>query len=507
MNRKELIKTSTIIAIITIFAKLIGFLRGIIVAYFYGETWEMDAFFFAENLPGMIFPSICMSLSTAFLPLYVKKKASGDNAVGFANSSFKSAVFIAIVMGLFGMLISRWIVPVLAPGFEGEQLGLTVTLSQITMITFVLLMLQYMLSAILNANKVFYFTQVAGIINNLLVIGITMILSANKSIFVLMLAVIIGQMGQVILVGIPASRFLPGLFSAKIDKGYNKILFKMALPIVIGNGVLAINSAIDRLLATKFSEGSVSALSYSETVTQLITGVFITSMTTVLYPAMTEEFSKNNMQGFIQKINDSRNLLFFIIMPIGLFLALGAENIVQLLYERGSFDHEATVRTAGLLSLYALGYGFLAVREVYSRAYFAQGDSKTPTCNSIVGIAVNCICSIVLAHFIGLKGIALGTSMANVLIALLMMVSFRRKLSGDRLDKEKNLLKILIATVITGIAVYLSKGAFYVGNIIIELIICFLEIAILYCILCYFLKCSFMIDVYRLCLLRIKGTK
>lgn len=502
--KNKLIKTSFSVAMVTIVAKIIGFLRNVVVASAYGESWQIDAFFFAESLPGMLFPSVCMSLATAFVPLYINRNGTEERK-RFAACCLRGTTYLAIGLGVIGAFVSGRVVPLLVPGFFSTQTELTIKLSQITMSMLFLLMIQYMLIAVLNANSVFYYPLLARMACNITVI--TMILlfwRQNSSIFVLMWATVIGQFIMILVLIVPSRVYIK---HDRIDHKSEKPvieLIKLSLPIMLGNGVLAVNSMIDRYLASGFSEGSISALSYSDTITQLVMGVIIVPVTTVLYPVISSAYAEGNTKEYLNNVKRGRDLLFFTIMPISVILSIGAGQIIGILYERGSFTIDATKRTAELLAIYAIGYAFLGVREIYARAFYAEGNSVIPMRNSMIGIVTNCICSICMSRILGLRGIAVGTLVSNVIIAALMIRSFwKENDSKNTLDLVET-TKVLIAGTITYLLLYSIGEKLSVNSAFFSLVFKGSAIVLCYYLTAIILKSEIAVFYSKLILMKVK---
>lgn len=432
----KLLRTTVLVSGIVLFGKLQGFFREALIAGYYGATAETDAFFFAQNMPGMIFPSVCNSVSTAFLSLYAVKLARErpEDADRYASRMLLACLMLGLALSGAGAALSPLLVPLLAPGFWGEQLGLSVRLTQMTMGAFVLTMLQYMLGAILNAKKRFLGSQTAALFYSGTVILATLLLGRGRRMEVLTLTVILGYfMHAAALVFCCRGCFRPTLRANPFHRDTAQ-LFRLSLPILLGNAAYQINTIVDQALGSLLPEGSLSALSYSHTLTLLVTSVCITSLSTVLYPTLAEDAAKENLERYGERMVQSLSVLTWLLIPVSLLTLLRAEDIVSAVYNRGSFDRTAVSYTGAALAGYALMFIGTGVREVLTRAFYARQDTKTPMVNTLISIGCNVILSILLSRYLGLAGIALGTTLSCTLAACLLLRDTKRKLPFVRLS-------------------------------------------------------------------------
>lgn len=453
-----IMKATLGVAIITIVSKVFGFVRDALFAAYYGSNNATDAYFFAQNMPKMLFPAVCNSIATAFLSIYVSKSVQFDHYEGdkYASKALSVAGLIAVSLSILGIIGANWIVPLLAPGFDAETMSLSVKLTQIVMVSFVMLMGQCMFAAILNARKSFIRVQIGAIFFNVVAIGGIILFGHSKDVVTLTWVIVIGHTLQNMLLFIFAKKnFTLSMPDKLFDEDIARML-RLALPILLGNSVYQINNIVDKNLGSNLGEGAVSALSYSGTLNLLVTAVFITSLATVLYPTLAQIAAEGKDKEYGENLLNSISMITIVMMPIAIITFLFSDDIVRIVYERGHFNPEATAATSAALRFYSIGYVFNAVRDMVVRGFYAREDSKTPMINGAVGVGVNIVASIALYRTMGLAGIALGTSISGIISAVLLMMNMRKKLSGVRLrTKLGSAVKIVAAGAITVPILYL----------------------------------------------------
>lgn len=449
-KHSTLLQATLLVTTCTLLCKVLGFVREAVIASYYGATEQTDAFFFAQAMPAMIFPAVCNSISTAFTSLYVKRLTENgeEEGDGYASRMLVAAFFLGLVLGIIGILIAPWIVPLLVPGFEGPQLTLTIRLTQISMGSFLLIMLQYMMSAALNAKRHFLGAQLAGLLYNVVIIAATVLLGRYQSMEFLMLSTVGGLLLQVAAMLGCHLRYSGFHVRLRGLGGESLALVHLALPILLGNSVVQLNNIVDKALGSTLPSGSLSSLTYASNLTNVVISTLIISLSTVLYPSLTEQFSRGERAAFCTQLETALVSLSALLIPISCITMLDAESIVSAVYARGSFDQTAVAHTTAALICYAPIFFFSGIRELVSRAFFAMQDTKTPMYNSALGVLCNIVCSLALVRWLGLRGIALGTTVSTVVIGVLLLVQVQRKL--PQFSLKPMLLRILRQALAAG---------------------------------------------------------
>lgn len=427
----SIIKSTLVVSLLVLVSKLLGFGREALIAAYYGATAETDAFFFAHGMPALIFPAVCNSISTAFTSLYVKHiteygREDGDR---YASRMLMFTSLSGVILSVTGVLLSPVLVPIFAPGFGEAQRELAVHLSRLSMGAFFLTMLQYMLCAVLNSKKHFMGAQFSVLFYNLVIITATLALGTRQSMDLLMLSVIGGMALQVVMLAVcyrRCARFTPALNPFHRDTA---LLLKLSLPILLGNSVVQLNNIVDKALGSLLPIGSLSALNYAHNLTDIVTGTVIISLSTVLYPTLAEDAARGDTNSFSKTLERSMNGLTAFMVPVTCITVLDAAEIVRTVYARGSFDQTAVSYTAVALACYAPVFIFSGARELLGRAFFSVQDTKTPMVNSAIGVACNAVFSLAFYRRLGIAGIALGTTVAAFVIAVLMLTQAQKRLS------------------------------------------------------------------------------
>jgi putative peptidoglycan lipid II flippase len=213
------------------------------------------------------------------------------------------------------------------------------------------------------------------------------------------------------------------------DRALRRVLILMG-PGTIGLAATQVNLFVNTLLATSQGTGAASWLTYAFRLMYLPIGLFGVSIGTAVLPAVSRHASVGDTPAIRHTVQRGLAMMLMLNVPATLGLVVLAPSIVQLLFERGHFLPADTAATAGALRFYAVGLiGYSAVR-IASPTFYAIGESRTPALVSVGAIAVNVVASVTLVRVIGFQGLALGTSIAAIVNAAVLLWLLHRKLGG-----------------------------------------------------------------------------
>jgi putative peptidoglycan lipid II flippase len=250
------------------------------------------------------------------------------------------------------------------------------------------------------------------------------------------------------------------IFDLKDD--YIKKVLYMSLPVFVSVAVNDLNAIVDRTLASSLVSGSISALNYANKLNSLILGVFISAITTVIFPILSQESSSDNISGMKKIMGYGVNLILLITIPATVGLVLLATPIVQVAFQRGEFDDIATMMTAKALIFYSFGLISMSLRILLDRVYYSLHDTKTPMLNGAISVVFNIILNLILVRYMAHAGLALATSIAISIATLLLFYGLKKKIGSlGTLSFIKCGLKAGIASTIMGVVVFLVYHGLY----------------------------------------------
>mgnify|MGYP002348380428 FL=1 len=181
------------------------------------------------------------------------------------------------------------------------------------------------------------------------------------------------------------------------DEHIRKMAY-LAIPIIIGGSVDQVNVLIDRTLASSIEIGGISALNYANKLNVLINGLFVSSISTIVYPIMSKFAAERNVDELKKTLKEALSSISFLVIPSTVGFVVFSESIVRFLFSRGAFDDQAVYMTSNALFFYSIGmiaYGF---REVLSGAFYSLQDSKIPMINATIAMVMNIVLNLVLSQ-------------------------------------------------------------------------------------------------------------
>lgn len=463
MKKAKLVRAASQIMVITIISKIMGFLRDAVIAQNFGATYQTDAYNMAISIPNMIFGLFGMAVTTTFIPILSEslKNNGKENMFDFANSVMNILTLISITLTIFGWVFAPQLVHIIAPKFTGEKYDLTVSLTKLSVANILFLSLNSGFMGVLQTLDEFIAPSLVGIALNVPII-VYLEACPNKTIEGLTIATLIGG-GAQILVQIPWIIKKKYKFNLKInfkDPRLKSMLVLIA-PVILGIGINQINALVDNAVGSGLVNGSISALQYATRINSLVYSIFAASIVTVMYPAMSKSINENNLKQFKEYINKSINNINLIMIPSTVGIMILRVPIINILFKRGAFDDTALKLTSDALLFLGIGMAFLGIRDIYNRAFYSLQDTRTPMINGAFGILTNVILDIVLAKYIGIKGLTLATTSSIIVCTLLLITSLKKKIGITQTQETiKNTFKILSASLIMGVGVYFSNKYF-----------------------------------------------
>jgi putative peptidoglycan lipid II flippase len=423
----------------TLLSRLLGAVRDIVIASFFGTGLISDAFFAAFRIPNLLRRLFGEgSLSIAFVPaysdvLYQRGRVQADQ---LANSALRLVALLLVAAVLLGLFAAPWLVHLLAPGF-GQVAGkyaLTVDLTRLMLPYVFFIGLVSLCMAVLNVLGHFAAPALAPVLLNaamIAAVGTGAFFTRSETLLVRWLAVgvVVGGLLQLLLQ-------IPFLIRNRVyfwhpaslwHPSFKRIAWMMG-PVLFGTAVYQINSLVVTLLASMLPEGSVSYLYYADRVVQFPLGIFGVATATAVLPSMARQSAVGQFDALNTTFSHAVRLVLFITLPAMAGIIVLREPIVALLFRRGAFDAASVSLTAGALLYYGVGlWAFSAVRVVLN-VFYALKDTRTPVRMAVAAIAVNIVFSTLLMGPMDHNGLALALSLSSVCNLALLTAALRKRL-------------------------------------------------------------------------------
>lgn len=442
------------LAVLSTISKFLGFFREIVLSYFYGASEVSDAYLISITIPAVIFAFVGAALSTSYIPLFTsaEKESGTEGALRFSNNVVNFLLIFACIVAIAGLTFTKEIVKVFASGFSGQTLSLAVFFTRVSIGAVFFTGLTYIFKSFLEVRSDFIPPACIGFPYNLIVIS-SIVLGASINDIFLPLGFVLAAASQLLLL-LPFAYKRGYRYYLTLDKSdpYIRKMVFLALPVILGVSVSQINVLVDRTLASRIVEGGISALNYASRLNGFNQGIFVMSVATVMFPAISKMASTGNVVGLKGTLAKAINLVSIIVIPLTVGAMVFAVPVIKFLFGRGAFDLKAVDLTSTALFYYAVGMTAVAYREILSRVFYAMHDTKTPMVNGAIAVVVNIILNIILSRFLGIGGLALATSISAILAVGLMFISLRKKIGPFGIKNIVNTLgKITLASAVMGV--------------------------------------------------------
>lgn len=502
--QNKLFKSTFILVLIGLISKFIGFLRDSTIAFTFGASKEIDAYFIAQTVPLMIFGVVGTALTITLVPVFVRlqQKHSFTVVNRFYNLLINHFLLLALVIILLTFIFTDEIVRFIAPGFEGEQFRLTVNLTRISVVMIIFMGLNDITISFLQAKNKFLAPSLVGISMSIIIIIYLIFFGTYYSIYVFMVATLLAYFSQFV-IQIPSilkQRWRYKLIIDFTDNDFKKAL-ALAIPTLVGAAVDQVNILVDRILASGLISGSISALTYSSRISGLVTGLFFSSLAAVIYPYFSNAVTKNDFTTLRKYLVIGIEIILVISIPITLFISFMSDLIIDVAFERGAFDSKATEITSLALFFYSFSIFGIMLRDLLIRCYYSLEDVKTPMKSGIIAVIFNVVLSMILVKFFQVGGLTLATSISLNITSIFLYFNLVKKLN---IEKNKfivsTFIKVLSASLLTVFSLMFISNEIFILNSnadIIEELLYLIWMFLIYIVLYFILIFIFKVSLIR----------
>jgi len=447
-------KIAIMLIVVQLISKIFGFSRDIILAYFYGASDISDAYLISITIPTVIFTFIGIGLSTSFIPVFneICQKEDINKAEIFTSNLINLMMVICSVIVLICIVFTTPIIKAFASGFSKELIKITVNFTRLSIWGIYFATLIFIGTSYLQMKNKYLIPPLTGIVFNGLII-VSICLGAKFNPILLALGSVLAIATQsFIIIGAMKRNGFRYFFILKYKDPYIKHLVTLILPVILGISATQINVLIDRTISSRIIVGGISTLIYANRLCVFIEILFVTTVTTIMYPKITKLASEKRMDLHSKIFKKSLIYVTIILMPITFGAMIFSDSIIKILYGRGAFSNESLVLTSKVLFYYSIGMIGTGFREILLKVFYSLEDTKNSTKNFTISTGLNIVLNLILSKYMGIAGLALATSISSIFCAVLLFISLRKKIGPLGLKKFSFTFgKILTASSFTGI--------------------------------------------------------
>ena len=432
---RRLARSTAVFSLATGLSRVLGLVREMVSAYYFGVSGLINAFTVAFQIPNLIRALVAdAALSGAFVPVFNEMLERGEKQRAWRVAS---TLFWLMLLGL-GAVTALFIL--LAPlllrpfGDPGGDFDLAVTLSRILFPIVVLLGLSGIIVGILNTYEHFAAPALAPVAWNLviivgLVLGVPRIESEDAQLYLYAGVVVLGTLVQLLL-PVPWLRRLDGRLTVALDwrdPAVRKV-FSLMLPVTLTIGLINVNLLIDTLFASRLLDPELAPASINAAfrLYMLPQGMFAVAVAAVLFPMLSRLAARRDERAFRSALDSGMRQIAFMLVPAALVSIVLAEPIVRLVYQRGEFTAADTTIVAQCLQAFSIGLVFNGWMLMLNRGFYAVQTNWIPMAVAIGNLVLNGVLDAVFYTF-GIWGIPLATSAVNIAGTATLLVMMRRR--------------------------------------------------------------------------------
>lgn len=483
-TKKSLLRHGVSLSLLTLISRIMGLLREMTKSAFMGTSPLADAFAIAFLIPNLLRRLFAEnSITVAFIPTFEKylseldaahsdseKEVAKKNAQEFLSAIFTLITFLTSIVVVIGIVITPLILKVFFADKTHDFL-LTVVLTRIMFPYLALISLAALFQGILNSVKIFTPSGFTPILFNIIIIACTYGLTAffDNSAIAMSVGVTAGGIVQVLfqLPFVLKTRFsfsFTSLKKAFTNDGTKRVV-ALIVPTLFGMAAYQLNDIVSSALGKQAGTGVLSSLQYSLRLQELLLGVFVVSVGTVILPDLSGCAAKKDWENFQKIFLTSIKTIALITIPATFFALISGEHIITLVYKAKHFDANSVALTLNAFIFHIGGLFFIALNRITAPAFYAQGNSKLPALAGLISFGVNIVLSLLLVNPMAGGGLALAVTIANFANTFLLFVF---------LKKNKNLYfkkiiavtffsvaKMCVFSFVAALPVYFFGGYFY----------------------------------------------
>lgn len=431
-------------------AKVAGFLRDAVFASQFGTGVESDIYFQIFGVASLIFTAVGSALSTLVIKNINKSEYSQNNGQNKYAAHFIKQISL-MVTGVTALLyvFAKPVVKMLLPNLEGADFDLAVRIMYIMLPSFLFICVAYMMSGLLQNRRVFFTPSIMSLPYNVIVIMV--LLLGVKDIGIISAVTTLGWFLH-ILIQLPDFYrkgyrfFIP---SKDIASGSGKGHIAETVYIFISGLMLQLCFMTDKIFVSA-QEGTLSTLSYGSNLFITFSGMFVVAMSSVVFPAISQNYEHGEMDYVRELIRYMIKLMVSIFAFYLIAVVFFGEFAISLIYERGAFTHEDTVRVALAFAVYSFAiFGYLG-QNVLNKLFYIAGKYKITVIGALAVVVINAAVDYFLVPVFGVYFAAWSSTVLLTLYTVFVAVKLK-SIIGGYITKEllTTLLKIAIASGVT----------------------------------------------------------
>ena len=494
-NENSLLKAAWLIAFVTIISKFVGFLRDVCVANYYGAGMVSDAYFYAYQIPSLaiiLMGGVGGPFHSATVSVFAKMvDPNGEKPSEEVNklfNTFLTATFI--FFAILSVLIFIFAEPILQFIIHSNNPELvSLSAMHLKIMTPVILIggIIGIFYGLLITYRCFLLPNISPVLMSLSIITVISLAKGDNSGIYLAIATAIGAVLEFAF-QYPGVRKLGFRVKPNFDFKNNpkyKNLVELVFPAALSSTIGQIYVYVDMFFASQLQEGAWTAIGYANRIFQFPVGILMTAFLVPLFPIFSKLVGEKNYEETKYYFHKGIGILNFIAIPIMFGIMMLASDVVQLIFQRGQFDSNATYMVSQALIFLSFAIIPYVFRDSVTRIFYSFNDSKTPFLVAFSSIVLKFILNYLFIDKLGIAEITLSTSLVTLFNAILLGAILLKKIDLGYKLYFKNLIKMVCAGLISFGLVYIVYTAWQIQDITWLMLAIKTAVIILLCMITY----------------------
>jgi putative peptidoglycan lipid II flippase len=448
--KKNLYKSMILVSVLSLLAKMLGFIREISLGNVYGANSNTDIYFYTFKISIAVFLSAGGIITTTLIPRIIDEEKTNNEIINKVLTLLLTCSAVLLVILYF---FAPHLVQLTSP-FQGEQKKLAIDMLRILFSTIVFFPLIYVYMSLLHTKGIFLPNNLSSVLFNLIIIIYILFWGEKYGIVGLGIIILVGWFLQFFVLVLPV-RNTGYVFRLKWPKKEDnfKEMYSMFIPLFFIISLFGLLNIGDTMSATNLKAGEMSILNFAFSLFGALATAFVMAISTVIFPDITRKMKSMNDTEINEYLVKQLNVLLIVFLPmiVGVFF-LGDELIRFFYGFTKEFKAEDFLKTSDTLKIFFLGLISFGVVEILSKTYIAKKKMMFPCCVSILAVILNYFGNVLVANRYGTKGIAMVTSLVLFVVALVYITNLKIKWSGLLFY-----IRSFLPTIIMGISLYILQ--------------------------------------------------
>lgn len=457
-DANPILRSSILIGLIMMGVKVLGYAEKLILAYYFGTDYRVDVYNIVSAFILSVFVFFREVIEPGFLGSFLKAIRDQDRKEAWTLFAFFTRYILTftVLLSIVVYCAPFSVIHALAPGLSRETSMLAGKMIQFAFPATIFLSLSSLTNISLNGLKEFALPAMTELLFRGAILLTMLIFCRHWGIYAMIAGLLIGSFIKLSVQGWILIKKFP-LHRIAGRSAYFKDTWKLTWPLLIGVSFSQLSSLIDNGFASYLQEGAISALSYARKIVELPILVFPYILSTVVFPYFSELAVARQKQQLGTLFSGCLSSITLVFVPLSVFFVANSHEIVSITFERGAFNSQSTLLTAGALTYYAAGMLFFAIETVLVIFYFSNMDTRTPIFVGIAGVVLNIILTYVLIGVMGYAGVALALALSKMIKVLVLLFFLRYKLTINYQAVRTLLVKVFFSATLTAIVLFVAR--------------------------------------------------